>query len=581
MKSEIRSYFKLLSKYLKPLKLQVILLGIILAINVGLQLIIPQILGFFIDSAAGGAPMKKLMSAALSFIGVAIIQQILALVSTYTAQVVGWNSTNQLRIDLLEKCLNLDMHFHKSYKEGEMIERIDGDVAALFNFFSKLVPNLLNNLVLMIGILIILFQESILIGISISTFIILALFVFTYIQKKAVPVWVENRKATSEFYGLLGENIHSAEDIRSSGAVGYFMYCYHKFLRKFYRVQLKSEMMFCKMAASSLILFATGGALALGVGGYLWTKGLVSIGTVYMIFNYTELIRKPIEQIRGQLEELQKAGSSIKRVQEIFNIESQLVEGVEELNVEESLSLHMKNISFQYEDGKQVLNNISFNLPKGKILGILGRTGSGKTTLARLIARLYDPQEGEIQFNEKNIKDLKLQNIRKHVAYITQDVQIFHATVRDNITLFNLEIKDEHILKIIEDIGLNTWFEKLPEGLDTMLQAEGGGLSAGEAQLLTFVRVFLKEPTLIIMDEASSRLDAATEKLIEKALKKLLQDRTCIIIAHRLATVERASDILILESGAIIEHGNREDLLKNRDSKFYNLLEKGIEGVLV
>lgn len=581
MKIEVKSYLKLLSKYLKPMKIQVGILGAMLAISVAMQLVIPQITGFFIDSATNGEPMKVLLLAAGSFIGLAVIQQVLALISTYVAQVVGWRATNNLRIDLIEKCLKLDSSFHKNHKQGEMIERIDGDVTALFNFFSKLMLNLLNNIVLIVGILVMLFLKGVSIGISITLFVVIAMFVFVKIQKKAVPIWTENRKVTSEFYGVLGENIDSTEDIRTNGATGYVMCSYHKFLKKLYKVQKKSTMMYYYMWGSSIVLFAMGTALALGVGGTLWMKGIITIGTVYTIFQYTELLNRPINQIRYQLEDLQRAGASIKRIEELFGFESQLKDGHKSLKNKERVAIEVNNVSFNYEDGKTVLKDISFKVQQGKILGVLGRTGSGKTTLARLIARLYDPQSGDIEYNGANIKELKLQSLRESIAYVTQDVQIFCASVRNNITLFNPEIRDEKIIKIIEDMGLMSWLEKLPQGLDTMLQAEGGGLSAGEAQLLAFIRVFLKEPSLVIMDEASSRLDPATEGLMENALKKLLENRTCIIIAHRLATVERADEILILEDGSITENGSREELVKDKNSKFYALLEKGIEEVLV
>ncbi|SHJ91186.1 ATP-binding cassette, subfamily B [Hathewaya proteolytica DSM 3090] len=580
MKSEIKSYFKLLSKYLKAMKLQVIFLGVVLACSVGLQLVIPKITGYFIDSATKGAPMKILIFAATSFIVLAIIQQVLALVSTYVAQVVGWNASNELRIDLIRQCLNLDSSFHKSYKQGELIERIDGDVTALFNFFSKLMLNLLNNIVLILGILVMLFFEGISVGISITSFVIISVAIFIKIQKKAVPIWTENRKITSELYGMLGESIGSTEDIRTNGAVSYFINCYDKFLKKNYKIERKSSMMYYYMWSSSIILFAMGTAVALGLGGVLMMKGSITIGSVYIIFQYTELLNRPVNQIRFQLEDLQKAGASIKRIEELFNKESKLKDGHCEVIMEDKISLDLEKVSFSYEDGKRVLYDISFKVPSGNILGILGRTGSGKTTLARLIARLYDPESGNIKFNNYDIKDIKLENLRKNIAYVTQDVQIFCATVRDNITLFNPNIEDDKIMAIIDDMGLRGWVDKLPQGLNTMLQADGGGLSAGEAQLLAFVRVFLKDPKVVILDEASSRLDPVTEGLMENALKKLLDGRTCIIIAHRLATVERADQIMVLSQGRVVENGDREELLRDKSSKFHELLEKGIEEVL-
>lgn len=581
MRKEIRSYGNFFNKYLKPLKFQVLFLGIILASSIIITLIMPKILGGFIDLAKEGASTNVLISTAVYFMILVILKQLLELVSTYLSQKIGWFSTNQLRIDLIEKCLSLDISFHKKYKQGELIERIDGDVAALFNFFSKLLPNFLNNIVLIIGILIMIFSEGISIGIAISIFVAIAFFAFIKIQKKAVPVWVENRGVTSEFYGLLGESIDSRDDIRASRAVEYFMYLYHKFLRKLYKVQVKSELMFYKMFASSIVIFSIGGALAIGISGYFWKEGIISIGTVFVILNYTELLKKPIDQIRFQLEDLQKSSASIKRIEEIFSTKSQLVDGNNELVKDGAIAIDVRNIDFEYEDGKKVLTDISFNINKGKILGVLGRTGSGKTTLARLIARLYDPQQGEICFNGQNINSFTIKDLRSHVAYVTQDVQIFYATLRENMTLFNPYIEDNRIIKIMEEIGLGDWFKKLPNGLDTILKSEGGGISEGEAQLIAFVRVFLSNPSIVIMDEASSRLDPATERTMEKALEKLLKNRTCIIIAHRLSTIDRADNILILEDGIIVENGSRDQLVKDKNSKFYNLLNKGIEEVLI
>jgi len=201
--------------------------------------------------------------------------------------------------------------------------------------------------------------------------------------------------------------------------------------------------------------------------------------------------------------------------------------------------------------------------------------------LARLLVRLYDVTGGNIYLDGKSLSTLKFEELKKQIAYVTQDVQLFQASIRDNLTMFNRSIKDEEILKALSEVGLWDWYKSLSSGLDTILDAGGGGLSAGEAQLLAFVRVFLKNPKLVILDEATSRLDPITEQLIEKALDKLLKDRTAIIIAHRLWTVQRADHILIIENGTSIEYGVREELVKDKESRFYKLLQKGIEEVLV
>ncbi len=232
-----------------------------------------------------------------------------------------------------------------------------------------------------------------------------------------------------------------------------------------------------------------------------------------------------------------------------------------------------------------VLRDISFGLRPSRVIGLLGRTGSGKTTLTRLLFRLYDPDQGLICLgNDANLLDIRqvpLQELRRSVGMVTQNIQLFHATVRENLTFFDTGIPDERILEAIRDLGLWEWYLSLSKGLDTELESGGGGLSAGEAQLLAFTRIFLRDPGLVILDEATSRLDPATEHLIEQAVSKLVRDRTAIIVAHRLGTVQHADDILILEDGEISEFGERTSLAEDPSSHFYHLLETGLEEVLV
>jgi ATP-binding cassette subfamily B protein len=202
-----------------------------------------------------------------------------------------------------------------------------------------------------------------------------------------------------------------------------------------------------------------------------------------------------------------------------------------------------------------------------------------------LLFRLYDPDNGTIALGSgdapADVREIPLRELRQRVGMVTQSIQLFHATVRDNLTFFDPSIPDARILNVIHELGLRAWFEALPQGLGTVLESGGGGLSAGEAQLLAFTRIFLQDPGLVILDEASSRLDPATEALIERAVDRLVQDRTAIIIAHRLGTVERADDIMILEDGHICEYGERAHLARDPSTRFYHLLQTGMEEVLV
>jgi ABC-type multidrug transport system fused ATPase/permease subunit len=239
------------------------------------------------------------------------------------------------------------------------------------------------------------------------------------------------------------------------------------------------------------------------------------------------------------------------------------------------------HVSFSYDSGDAVLNDLTFTVPAGTVLGLLGRTGSGKTTIARLLCRLYDPAAGAVSVGGVDLRHLSREALRQHVALVTQDVQLFQASVRDNISFFDRSVDDERILEAFEQLGLAAWCRSLANGLDTMLGANGAGLSAGEGQLLALARVFLRNPSVVILDEASSRLDPVTERLLERAISALLANRTTIIIAHRLTTIARASDILILERGDIVEYGPRLDLLNNPSSRLAALFRLEAKEVLV
>ena len=580
MNISLKQYWSLLANYLTPQRPRVIALALLVFASIGLQLVNPQIVRYFIDTATRGGAMRDLIAAALVFLGVAVVQQLLSVAATYYGENVAWTATNALRADLAAHCLRLDMSFHKARTPGELIERIDGDVNALSNFFSQLVIGVLSNLLLLVGVLVLLFREDWRVGAGLALFALCALFVLLRIRSFAVPYWEAVRERSAAFFGFLGEQLGGTEDVRALGATGYVMRRFYEHLRGWLPLEIRAGIAGYTMWTSTIVVFAIGNALAFGLSAYLYNAGAITIGTVYLIFHYTELLRRPIEQLRTQMQDLQKASASIGRIEALFAIRSKLVDGPGRPLPSGPLSVEFKDVSFGYDEDEKVLADLVFDLRPGTVLGLLGRTGSGKTTLARLLLRLYDPSVGEIRLGDVAIRGARLGELRRHVGMVTQDVQLFNATVRDNLAFFNRSIADERILQALHDLGLDAWFRSLPRGLDTELEAGGGGLSAGEAQLLAMARLFLADPGLVILDEATSCLDPATEQLLERAVDKLLQGRTGIIIAHRLPTVERADEILILERGRILEHGRRDRLAADPHSHFAGLLQTGLHEVL-
>ncbi len=585
----VRAYFNLLSDYLRPLRPRVALLAVVLFGTIGLQLVNPQLIKRFIDGALEGRGTSELVPIAVAFMLIAVGQQALAIWSTYLAEDIGWTATNRLRANLTDHVLHLDMGFHKGHSSGELIERIDGDVTSLSNFFSAMMIKVVGNGTLVIGILVMLWLESWIVGVSVTIFTILALGTMTGLHRIAVPRWRAVRATAAEAFGFVGEVVEGTEDITANGSAPYMEERFNDIHRRWLPQTIRGWMGWAWMWSTTIVLYGLSTSIVFILGSWLFGIGTLTIGSVYLVFHYVEMTRHPMEQIRSQMEDLQKAGAAIARVDELMAATTRLrPDGDETINAG-PLRVTFDQVTFSYADGEDeesdpddeiVLHDVTFDIAPGRVVGLLGRTGSGKSTIARLITRLYEPQSGTVMLDDVATWDAHIVDLRKRVGMVTQDVQLFRASVRDNLTFFNDQIGDEEILDAIHRLELDSWLASLPDGLDTLLESGSGGLSAGQAQLLAFTRIFLEDPGVVVLDEASSRLDPATEALIERAVDHLLEGRTGIVIAHRLGTVTRADDILILDDGRVVEFGERRTLAADPGSRFSTLLATGMEEVL-
>jgi len=588
MNLSFKSYYNLLSTHIRPQKRRFILLACALFGSIGLRIFAPQIMRKFIDSALAGEALSSLTWTAIAFIGVALIQQVVAIGVTYLGENVAWTATNALRAELAEHALHLDMKFHNDHTPGELIERIDGDVTELATFFSQFALNLIANGLLLVGILAALFFEDWRVGLAFTIFSVITLALLGRLRNIAIPHQKARREAEAQLFGFIEEQLSGTEDIRSSGAVDFS-------IRELFRHQSvilthNRRAHFKKwIFENAMTLALTAGSLTAIVSGYwLFTAGVITIGTVYLFVHYLNLLEEPFWAMTHQLESFQTIGACVERLTEFRALKAEA--GTEPSRSDKNdagldvdshpLALRFDDVTFSYNGDDSVLSRLSFDLRPGSVLGLLGRTGSGKTTIGRLIFRLYDVKSGSVKINDADIRDLRIESLRHNIAIVTQDVQLFRASVRENLTFFDRAIPDEKIIATLEELELGDWYRNLPQGLDSELETGSRSLSAGEAQLLAFTRVFLKNPGLVILDEASSRLDPATEQKLEHAIDKLLKGRTAIIIAHRLDTLHRADDILILENGAISEYGNRAQLASDSSSRFYQLLQTGMEEVL-
>ncbi|MEO6887511.1 MAG: ABC transporter ATP-binding protein [Ktedonobacteraceae bacterium] len=575
----LNRYWRLLAHYLRPQWLWMSLLAVILCATICVQVVTPLVASRFIDQATSGGNLGDLSILALLTMGLALAGQGLAVAETYVAENVGCAATNTLRADLVAHLLRLDATFHTAHTPGELIERVDGDVATLARFFSRFVVYVLGNGVLLVGVLGLLYHVDWRVGLGMSAFVVLALAAMLRIRVVATPSWAAERQASADFYGFLGEYLAGLEDIRSSGAGAFVLRRCAEVMRSWLAVTRKAQMWGYGMSATSLGLFALGTAAAFALSAMLFKAGTLTIGTVYLIFQCTEMLSQPTEQIRNEVQDLQQADASIARVEALLSTAPRVVDGPGDALPPGPLAVDLDGVSFGYVQDAPVLRNVSVSLSPGRVLGVVGRTGSGKTTLTRLLLRFYDPLAGVVRLGGVDLRAVRLAAVRARIGLVTQEVHLFQASVRDNLTLFDDRVPDERISAVLDTLGLASWLRELPRGLDTALGAGGAGLSAGQAQVLACARVLLGDPDLVILDEPSSRLDPVTDRLVHTALGRLLEGRTGIIVAHRLATLAYADDILVLEDGQVCEHGPRLALAADPTSRFAGLLRVATEEV--
>jgi ATP-binding cassette, subfamily B, bacterial len=575
------SHWSLLVGLLRPQRRIVLGLAVVLAGSSLLPLAGPQLLRAFIDGAAAGVELAHLILIALGFVALGVTAQAASVATVYVATRVAWRSTNALREQATAHALRLDLAFHGATPPGALVERVDGDATAITRFFTDFVLRVTGGAITLLGALVLVAREDWRIGVAFAVFVGLGLVVIVRMRSRAVPQTVAERAAYADVIGLVSEQLDGGEDLRSLGAREHALLLHERSSSRHLRATLAAERASVWIWSATNGFFVGGGVLMLLAGWGLHAQGTITVGTVFLLFHYTQVLRRPLELIAEQLQEVQRAAAGAARIGRLLAESADLRwEGSRHLP-DGPLPVRFRGVSFAYTDrladgstepGQIVLDGIDLDVPAGSVVGLVGTTGSGKTTLARLALRLADPTYGRVEVGGIDLRAVDHESFRRRVAIVTQDVQLLDGTVRDNLTLFGDDVEDDELTQVLGELGLGEWFAGLPSGLDTRL-GPAVGMSSGEAQLLGLGRAFLLDPGLVVLDEASSRVDPSTAEVVEAALDRLLRGRTALVIAHRLRAVDRADTIVVLGGGRIIEHGPRAALAGDPRSRFHELLQ--------
>jgi subfamily B ATP-binding cassette protein MsbA len=488
---------------------------------------------------------------------------------TYYSNWLGLKVIKDIRVKIFDKIINLKMSFFDKNSVGRLVTRAVNDIETIASIFSQglftIIADLFKMLVILLVMVIISFR---------LTFVVLLIFpILIY----ATRVFQKAMKKAFELVRSEVANLNSFVQERISGIKIVQIFNREKIEEdKFNTINIKHRDAWLKTVWINSIFFPIAeisGSICVGLlvwyGGFSNANGIdISIGTLFLFITMSGLLFRPLRQIADRFNTLQMGMVAVDRIFSIFENDSIINEtgDIDEINFKGKIDF--RNVRFSYISNIEVLKGISFSVKPGKTLAIVGPTGCGKTTIINLISRLYNLNSGQINIDDRSINEYKLNCLRSNIGVILQDVFLFADTIHNNVTLFDENISKDDVINAAKELGIHEFIMSLPENYKFNVQERGNTLSAGQKQLIAFMRVLIKNPDILILDEATSSIDSYSEDLIKNATKKITKNKTSIIIAHRLATIEAASTIIYMEDGVILEAGNHYELIELENGRY-------------
>ena len=516
---------------------------------------------------------KELMELAIP-IGVvffAVIQGTLRYLNTYLTDWINLTIANGVKLDLYKKLISLDCKFYDDNSSGLVISRFltDPDLASrqLINSIKAIIMAFTSA----VGLIFVLLYNSwqlAIVGILILGF---AFIPMTLLRKKIKQVSNKTTVVTGGITTSFNETYQGNRVITGNNLQEKNCEKVNKLIRETFALQISLTKRVGWLSPIMYLIASIGIAFVMFFGNYLINHGQLTAGSFASFVTSLLLLYKPVKTLGHDLTNMQNIFVAISRVFELFDFNSRIKnDGKKELNFTPE-NIDFNNVSFGYEENKEILHNINLNIKKGETVAIVGNSGGGKSTIVNLLPRFYDVSKGAILFNGTNIKEFDLNSLRDSISQVFQDNFLFSGTIKENILLGKLNATDEEINNVIKAAHLDEFLNTLPNGIDTYIGENGSSLSGGQCQRVAIARAMIKNAPIVVLDEATSALDNESEKIVQKALDNLMQDKTVFVIAHRLSTIFNAHKIIVMDSGYIVETGTHEELLNIPDGKYRNL----------
>jgi len=528
-----------------------------------INLLPPYMYSVAIDTYIIGLDTRGLLLISVGFVAVYAVVFVTQFGQRYLVDWLGSNLEYGVRMDIFRQLQALGLDFYAKREVGSVVSRATNDVEKITELISSGVANVVADMLTLTGIVAIMLYMNW--RLSLITFsVIPVMVVFLYFWSRRVrTVYRETRKTIASVSAKMEESVSGMKEIQSQSREGQTREEFQQINRSNMEANVQAGQIMSAFWPAVQVFTAVGNFLVLWFGGAAVMMGELSVGVLFGFMSYMSRFFMPIQDLSAFWNETQSALAAAERVFGIMDTSITVTDSLDAVKLPRIEGrIAYEDLTFGYEPGQTVLNEINLVIEPNSTVALVGPTGVGKTTMINLLYRFYDPDEGRITVDGYDLKRVKLASLRRQMAVVLQDNFLFSASVMENIRYGRLDASDEEIIEVSKAVGAHEFIEKLPEGYETDVRERGGRLSVGQRQLISLARALLADPRILIMDEATSSIDAYTELIIQQAMEKVLRDRTSIIIAHRLSTVRNADRIVVLEEGRIAETGTHAELIE-------------------
>mgnify|MGYP001256466124 FL=1 len=566
--------FKKLMVFVKPYKLNyylVLIYAIFLSI---FSILTPYLLKVIVDDHI----TKKDYDGMVFFIFIMLLTLLLEVsfqfLFVFNANLLGQNVIKDIRDNLFKKIINFKLGYFDNVAIGRLVTRVVNDIETIASIFSQglfmIIADLLKMFLVIVVMLIINWKLSFIVF-SILPIIVYATRLF---QKSMKIAFEEVRKEVANLNSFVQERISGIKIVQIFNRE----LLDHDLFRK---INLKHKNAWLKTVWFNSIFFPVAEiSSSITVGLLVWYGGLnvssgegVTLGVIFLFIQMSQMLFRPLRQIADKFNTLQMGMVSTSRIFKILETESAIIDNGLLSPRSVKGKIIFKNVNFSYIPDQQVIFDLNLNIPAGQTIAIVGPTGAGKSSIINLISRFYEFDDGNITIDDMDIRNIKINSLRNFISVVPQDVFLFAASIYENVTLFDSSISKGQVIKAAKEIGVHDFILKLPNDYDYNIRERGVMLSSGQRQLIAFLRVFIINPNILILDEATSSIDSYSESIIQKAISKITLGKTSIIIAHRLETIRMANKIIYLENGRALEEGNHDQLMKKKNGKYVKLYD--------